>query len=1493
MAQRQPPDVIHEPQPQETLLGAIYDTELARRLIGKKLVKRWKEDGIDVPGEVISYDICTSHENLILHLVEWSSPDLIVTHDHISLNELLEHHKHRCRVASATGTVATSISTRPNPNVPPPTNEHLSFQPQNGTTAPTPTDFPVILDLPPAATQKSVLLPTGDEDSPLLQYIATERHLHRDMTITWTLTSTSTPPRTITIDNTSFHNAYNAARRKKTSTGPSTTPALTPILNYHPITDSPGQWTANHPFVNLLIQVRALPTQFLQPPPDKPRSRSTRATDHRCYIEAVSTHGDSTKPSQLWLRSVTDPAIGFLSLDPIATISEGTFRLHTARRAHSRLTTAPVQHTHIPDTSLASESDTNPNQLLKDSILQFGEGLPDRPVDLFGCGLLCSDKPVPWRLQKTYRKAFCVVASLLDDHEEEALKVLMILDGMLRAPFQENEVFTNVLALRLDMFFAGDLSTLAHTSLTDRNPKSPRPNPYPPPDTSTESRQALIAQRILARTGSVGKAAKALRHPSDQPTPSPDRSLFDQFRELCPQPGDEAPLPSIAPIDAPPTTQRFYPHILDPLEGTHLGTTMAFTTAEYKAGSETRDTASQPGLSGLSFSSLRILFQHDDALSQHLTNFCNRVLAGNTKPVSRNLLSAGRAVLLPKATGGVRPIVVGECITRLVSYMALKEAMPQLLPHLLPQQLGCGLPSGTDTVTTTVQATLDLHPDWTAISLDVRNAFNSFDRNTTWEPVQRITPELLPLYAYLYGKPSEQIFADTDGTARSIPSAAGSRQGCVFGTFAYAMSLQPILEAVKEEHLAETEGAILLAYVDDAIIVAPPKQAVAAMRTYSTKLYTHNLSSLRPDKCKAFSPSTFPHTLRQLHGLPAEVPATNSGLTLLGCPITHQSEFALAHAKEAFTPLTKALTLLPYLNSTQMQFNLLQKSLCHLPTFHLRATAFNQSQELRGICLGIDQQIRTVLQRLLPASSPITAEGWSIAKLPLSLGGLGLHSPTDTADVAFASRYISVLPFIGTFFPHLVDGRATPSAVEALRDDHLDPQSHTLAGQISQVLRRLEERHPDVGKIIEDIPSDTPARRVQTMLSQPLHETTLQHLNGALPDRSKAHLLSSAGDTHSWQTIPIRPSLTMSNTQFGIALARRLLQPIYDPSIAHTCPRCGVEMDPFADHTLLCTRNGCNIRTKKWHDPLSRTISSILRANGQRTELEVSDPTTPLHTHKRADIVIRSQSLEVPDTLCDVRTVVCTQQSILSQSSHIPGAAAERGQQLKQRDWELAALFSGCTFAPLVMEDGGRLGPSLRTTLTKTISATTATRQEHNKALNSALRLLTITNLRGVADCIRLSPWPPPTTASDHTLASFYRDPVDTEHPPPLFPSRRQVSIFPKPHCPPPWMRQPGARFFLPPHSTPLSQPPPTHGQGPLATPVVPATRQQSLGLPLAPVVPSPPPRAADPAPLRPENSPQAAGTLPALLPSHMSSISLLASLHQEDAPSDQDLSVT
>jgi len=1378
------PDVIRETLSPDDLVGAIYEPVIARGLVGTPLMKTFSNKRT-YPGTVISYDVCVANEGAILHLVQWDDPDQPASQnqEHITFSQLLEYHRLRCvhLTASNSTPTPTPIQLRSHQaDNPVPSAELTHYLTTTSTPhAPPPhPQFPVSLGVPDHISSSTLLItcPSGSS-----RYKVVTRQLEHDSTITWHLQTLSDPPTSLHLTNSSFMEVYhlnkshlcNPPRQSSAST------TFNPIANYSPLTDSPSRWTSEHPLCNLLVRVKALPLQVRPPGPSR-QTPSTRAEEHSCYVEAVSLPTSLNSTHTLWLRSLHRQDIGFVCLDHTTVINNGTFRFHSAKAINRRFPTIPTPSFH-PDPLAPPDLSLPHHQHLRSQLLAFATTLPNTPDQLFGSGYLTTDKPVPHHLRPLYRRAYLHVTSLFDSDEISAIKLLLTLDGMLLAPYGPEVGFGSTLRNRLNLFFAGDLLTLANTTITRRSRAASTPSP--PSEATVDSRQAAIAERILTRTGSVRRAAKKLRE-SPLTQPPSTSSLHASFRDLCPQPGDPVPNPPLCDALLQPQP-RSYPPLTDPDISDAAPAQFGFD--DFSASVLSHDTGSSPGLSGLSFSTLRTLFSIDDALGQHLAAILNTILSGKTNPITRRLLTAGRAVLIPKSNGGVRPIVVGECIIRLVAHMALKNVTTEMHSHFLPHQLGCGIPSGADAATALIQATLDAHPEWVAISLDVRNAFNTFDRNTTWEPVRAITPSLFPLFAYLYGAPSDQIFTDTDNTIRTIPSTMGSRQGCVLGTFAYAIALQPTLQTINRHHLA-TRQAFAISYVDDAVIVAPPQEAINVMRLYSRLISMQTLSTLRIDKCHAFSPTHSEHTMHTHFNLPQECSSSTEGLNILGTAVTHSLDFSLAHVKASLEPVTISLSRLPLCSSLQVQFTLLQKSIIHLPMYRTRSTPLAHSPELRTLATTIDATTRAALQRICCPASPLTSTGWQLACFPQSLGGLGLHSVNSLADIAFIARYACVTPFIHTFFPQHTE--LMPSLPTLL--DSPPPattQSFNLVKLTLHCLSRALSTCPTLRATVSGLATDRPLRHLQQTLSLPIHTQALTSLTASLSERDRALVHSSAGDAHSFSTTPHLHSLTLTNSQFSIAAARRLLQPVYDPSLTPLlCPRCGNQMDPHGDHTLLCVRTGCAVRTRYWHDHVNRTIFHILRSHGERAELEVANLTgDPRLKNKRADILIRSTDLEAPDIICDVRTVVSTQPSILSHSSTTPGYAAARGQQIKQSDWMLAAAFARAGFEALVVEDGGRPGPGLKTLLERTISAHTSSSSERAAALISAWRLVGIANLRGVADCIRLNPAP----AHPHretSIPALYHNPAAIELPPPLFSKRPPPPVARPSSDPPPWV---------------------------------------------------------------------------------------------------------
>ena len=109
---------------------------------------------------------------------------------------------------------------------------------------------------------------------------------------------------------------------------------------------------------------------------------------------------------------------------------------------------------------------------------------------------------------------------------------------------------------------------------------------------------------------------------------------------------------------------------------------LAFTVEQVVAKARSLDCAKASGLSGTSNKLLKLWFSDVDPTSKALTIFFNLILAGKVPDDAASLLIAGRGVVIPKdELGGLRPIVVGHVIIRLVGSLAL-SLLPVSYTHL-------------------------------------------------------------------------------------------------------------------------------------------------------------------------------------------------------------------------------------------------------------------------------------------------------------------------------------------------------------------------------------------------------------------------------------------------------------------------------------------------------------------------------------------------------------------------------------------------------------------------------------------------------------------------------------------------------------------------------------------------------------------------------------------------------------------------------------------
>ena len=117
---------------------------------------------------------------------------------------------------------------------------------------------------------------------------------------------------------------------------------------------------------------------------------------------------------------------------------------------------------------------------------------------------------------------------------------------------------------------------------------------------------------------------------------------------------------------------------------------------------------------------------------------------------------------------------------------------------------------------------LRVHPDYVAIKLDAKNAFNSISRSCMLQQLHENFPGLHHFFNNTYrsfqkGDEGPRIlFGCKDGKVRVIWSRQGTTQGDPGGPMLFALGLHPALEALQRELGSE---AYILASLDDIIIL--------------------------------------------------------------------------------------------------------------------------------------------------------------------------------------------------------------------------------------------------------------------------------------------------------------------------------------------------------------------------------------------------------------------------------------------------------------------------------------------------------------------------------------------------------------------------------------------------------------------------------------------------------------------------------------------------
>lgn len=621
-------------------------------------------------------------------------------------------------------------------------------------------------------------------------------------------------------------------------------------------------------------------------------------------------------------------------------------------------------------------------------------------------------------------------------------------------------------------------------------------------------------------------------------------------------------------------------------------------------------------------------------LLSSITDLCNFMLSGKVNQNFTQFLYGASLCALKKKDGGIRPIAIGSCFRRLVSKLGCRMVSEQLADYFSPNQLGFSIKGGCEAAVHSVRTYV--RQNQTAevlLKLDVRNAFNSVERDILCNMIIDKIPKLYPYLWQCYGSHSKLFFNE-----KPLESCVGCQQGDPLGPAIFSLAIHPIIENLKSD--------LNIWYLDDGTLAGSRINVLTDLKTVLDEFQKIGLN-LNFSKSELyfcpFFPSKFQEqTLKDFSSLaPGIRVVSDDNLFILGSPVL-----------ETGMP--------PFFEKLLSNFSLLASNVMHIhphmalhilrhcfwiPKFnyYLRCCPF---WKFNSTCETFDTTIRSVLENIINIKFSLSS--WQQASLPIAFGGLGIRSVLDVSLPAFLSSLNASLALINSILsPSLVEFDCEFSNEAMLCWSREFPNT----------------QEPDQPKLQKSWDLFVIKKKYDSLLAN-------------ADAREKAVLLAAANkESGAWlEALPSSQIGTLLDKHsLQIAVALRVRSAICHP---HVCV-CGSDVDHLGHHGLSCNRSAGRIsRHNSLNDILKRAfISSDIPCILEPAGLFRDDG-------KRPDGVTLIPWKKGQCLAWDVTCVDTVAPSHVLDSSSIAGSAANSAEHLKHSKYKaIKESHFFCAFA--------------------------------------------------------------------------------------------------------------------------------------------------------------------------------------------------------------------
>ena len=182
-----------------------------------------------------------------------------------------------------------------------------------------------------------------------------------------------------------------------------------------------------------------------------------------------------------------------------------------------------------------------------------------------------------------------------------------------------------------------------------------------------------------------------------------------------------------------------------------------------------------------------------------------------------------------KTNGGVRGIVVGDVVRRLVARTVAQQLGPSVEAATAPYQYAISTRAGSECIAHVIQGLTELNPEATVLSIDGISAYDQISRAAMMDGLFGLCGgEVVPFVRLFSGSPSTCMWEDAEEVEHLIRQGEGGGHDDPVMLLLYPLGQHFALEATQEE-LRKDE--VVCAFLDDIYVVTPDPHRIGPIYT--------------------------------------------------------------------------------------------------------------------------------------------------------------------------------------------------------------------------------------------------------------------------------------------------------------------------------------------------------------------------------------------------------------------------------------------------------------------------------------------------------------------------------------------------------------------------------------------------------------------------------------------------------------------------------------